>query len=85
MNKEQVLIDNFDKLGEEYKQKEFERIAKENTRLNKIIDKTKEVIHQMLYEGYFLSDKGFFMPRDEDTEFGARAKELLKILNGKEK
>ena len=69
MNKEQVLIDNFDKLGEEYKQKEFERIAKENARLNEIIDKIrKEVNKQYTIMGCEVVENWVLLQILEDKE-----------------
>lgn len=55
-----------------------------------IINKTKKAIQDMIHYGYVIpgseSDCAeYFLPQDENTHFGARAKELLKILENKEK
>lgn len=46
MNKEQVLIYNFDKLAEQFKKKEFERVAKENQEYKEVIDKAINYINE---------------------------------------
>lgn len=64
--------------------KENEHLEQQLKKQKKIIDGTKEAIQNMMYYGYFVSDTEYLTPQNEDTIFGIRAKELLKILEDKE-
>lgn len=52
MNKEQVLIYNFDKLAEQFKKKEFERVAKENQKYKEVIDKAIKKMQLLIVISY---------------------------------
>lgn len=65
-------------------EKELNEYRRGYYKQKKIIDGTKEAIQNMMYYGYFVSDTEYLTPQNEDTIFGIRAKELLKILEDKE-
>lgn len=81
MNKEQVLIYNFDKLAEQFKKKEFERVAKENQKYKEVIDKAIKKMQLLIVISYDYD--GFNQVDSLKTlidELVGYAKESLNIL-----
>lgn len=89
MEKEELIeyaIRTSNAIKEEFKQELIDYYYEQLTQLKKqkeIIDKTIKAIKEMLYGNFKISETEYLMVQNENTAFGVRAIELLKILEDK--